>query len=162
MAYPEPIAIRYPRGEGSSVLEEFQNEIIYGKSEVLYEEEQIAVIAVGHMMDVANEVRHLIREIGYPCSLINARFVKLVDEEMLEILSKDHKLVVTIEENIIAGGYGNAVRSAVDVRSLDMKVVNLGIQDEYVEHGGIDELRKEVSLDKDSIAKRIVAEYLGI
>lgn len=162
LAYPEPIAIRYPRGEGSSVLEEFQNEIIYGKSEVLYEEEQIAVIAVGHMMDVANEVRHLIREIGYPCSLINARFVKPVDEEMLEILSKDHKLVVTIEENIIAGGYGNAVRSAVDVRSLDMKVVNLGIQDEYVEHGGIDELRKEVSLDKDSIAKRIVAEYLGI
>ncbi len=158
----KPVAIRYPRGIASEEMEEFQSEVIYGKSEVLYEEEDIAILAVGHMMDTAREVRKELRQIGYPCSLVNARFIKPVDEEMLEMLNQDHKLVITIEENMLAGGYGQAVKSIVSQRKLDMHVVNYGINDEYIEHGGIDELRSEVLLDKDSLVKRIVAEYVNI
>ncbi len=158
----QPVALRYPRGAASTTFEKFQTEIVYGKSEVLYEEEQIAIIAVGHMMDTAGEVRTAIKEIGYECSLVNARFIKPVDEEMLELISKDHKLIVTIEENILAGGYGWAVSRAVEDRRLDVKVVNIGIDDIYVEHGGIDQLRQEVLLDKEAIVKRIVSEFVGL
>lgn len=157
-----PVAVRYPRGAASTKFEEFHSEIIYGKSEVLYEEEQIAILAVGHMMDTAEEVREEIKEIGYACSLVNARFIKPVDEEMLELLAKEHKLVVTIEENILAGGYGSAVRTAVEERKLDLRVVNLGIDDIYVEHGGIDQLRNEVLLDKHAIVKRVISEFIGL
>lgn len=157
----QPVAVRYPRGAASTKFQEFQSEIVYGKSEVLYEEEQIAIIAVGHMMDTAGEVRKEIKEIGYACSLVNARFIKPVDEEMLDLISKDHKLIITIEENMITGGYGNAVRMAVEDRKLDVKVANLGIEDLYVEHGGIEELRREVLLDKEAIVKRVVAEFIG-
>ncbi len=162
LKFPHPIAVRYPRGGASTRLEEVRSEIIYGKSEVLYEEEQIAILAVGHMMDTALDVRGILKEQGYTCTLVNARFIKPVDEEMLDEINREHKLVVTIEENIIAGGYGNAVRTAIQNKNLDMHVINLGIDDEYVEHGGIDELRKEVFLDKDSIAQKIIAEYKGL
>lgn len=155
-----PIAIRYPRGAASTKFEGFQSEIVYGKSEVLYEEEQIAIIAVGHMMDTAQEVRSVLKETGYACSLVNARFVKPVDEEMLDMLAKEHKIIITIEENILAGGYGNAVRTAVADRDLNIKVVNLGIDDIYVEHGGIEELRREVLLDTQAIVKKIISEYI--
>ncbi|MFI3171613.1 MAG: 1-deoxy-D-xylulose-5-phosphate synthase [Eubacteriales bacterium] len=156
----QPVAIRYPRGMASIGFESFSSEIKYGQSEVLYEEEQIAIVAVGHMMDLAAEVRTLLKETGYACSLVNARFIKPVDEEMLELLAVGHKIVVTIEENIIAGGYGQAVRDAVQKRKLGLHVLTLGIDDEYVEHGGIDELRREVLLDKESITKRIISEYV--
>lgn len=158
----QPVALRYPRGVASTEFEKFQSEIIYGKSEVLYEEEQIAVIAVGHMMDTAAHVRREIKEIGYACSLVNARFIKPVDEEMLELISKDHKLIVTIEENVLSGGYGSAVLKSVRDHKLDVKVINLGIDDIYVEHGGIEELRREVLLDKHAIVKRVVSEFVGL
>ena len=158
----QPVALRYPRGTVSVNYENYQTPIRYGKSEVLYEEEQIAIIAVGHMMDIAGEVRNALKEIGYACSLINARFIKPIDEEMLELVNREHKLLVTIEENILAGGYGNHVRNAVDNRNLKLKVVNMGIDDIYVEHGGIKELRNEVLLDKEALVARIVEAYVKL
>lgn len=161
-AYQGPVAIRYPRGEAYQELEDFNSEIVYGKSEVLYEEEKIAILSVGHMMKDAKLVREQLKDMGYECSLVNARFVKPIDEEMLELLSKEHKLVVVIEENLIIGGYGSGVRTVIDQKNLDMKVLNLGIDDEYVEHGDIDELRKEVLLDVDSMVKQILTAYISI
>ena len=158
----QPVALRYPRGAVSVNYENYQTPIRYGKSEVLYEEEQIAIIAVGHMMDIAGEVRTALKEIGYACSLINARFIKPIDEEMLELVNREHKLLVTIEENILAGGYGNHVRNAVDNRNLKLRVVNMGIDDVYVEHGGIKELRNEVLLDKEALVARIVEAYVKL
>ena len=158
----QPVALRYPRGAVSVNYENYQTPIRYGKSEVLYEEEQIAIIAVGHMMDIAGEVRTALKEIGYACSLINARFIKPIDEEMLELVNREHKLLVTIEENILAGGYGNHVRNAVDNRNLKLRVVNMGIDDIYVEHGGIKELRNEVLLDKEALVARIVEAYVKL
>ena len=104
-----PVALRYPRGAAYEGLSAFRTPIVYGKSEILYEEEDIAVIFVGHMAELAVQVRDRLKEIGYHCSLINARFVKPLDTEMLEALTKDHRLFVTIEENVLSGGFGEQV-----------------------------------------------------
>ena len=157
-----PIAIRYPRGSAYEGMREFRAPVKYGKSEILYEEEDIAIIFVGHMSELADRVRRKIKETGYSCSLVNARFVKPFDKEMLEYLSKDHCLFVTIEENVLTGGFGEQVLDYVSSAKLDVHVRNIGISDDYVEHGNVEILRKEVGLDCDTIVKQAVSDYLMI
>lgn len=160
--FRHPIAIRYPRGAAYEGMRQFRAPVEYGKSEVIYEEEDIAIIFVGHMAELADSVRRILKETGYNCSLVNARFVKPLDEKLLEELAKDHKLFVTIEENVITGGVGEQVMDYVSRAALDVHVRNIGISDEYVEHGNVEVLRKEVGLDKDTIAKQAVSDYLRI
>ena len=148
-----PVALRYPRGAAYEGLSAFRTPIVYGKSEILYEEEDIAVIFVGHMAELAVQVRDRLKEIGYHCSLINARFVKPLDTEMLEALTKDHRLFVTIEENVLSGGFGEQVLHYVSRAKLDVGVRCIGIPDDYVEHGNVDLLRREVGLDAETIVK---------
>lgn len=157
-----PVALRYPRGAAYEGLSAFRTPIVYGKSEILYEEEDIAVIFVGHMAELAVQVRDRLKEIGYHCSLINARFVKPLDTEMLETLTKDHRLFVTIEENVLSGGFGEQVLHYVSRAKLDVGVRCIGIPDDYVEHGNVDLLRREVGLDAETIVKQIIADYVTI
>lgn len=157
-----PIAIRYPRGSAYEGMREFRAPIKYGKSEILYEEEDIAIIFVGHMSELADWVRRKIKETGYSCSLINARFVKPFDKEMLEYLAKDHCFFVTIEENVLTGGFGEQVMDYVSSAKLNVHVRNIGISDDYVEHGNVEILRKEVGLDCDTIVKQVLSDYLTI
>lgn len=157
-----PIAIRYPRGSAYEGMREFRAPIKYGKSEILYEEEDIAIIFVGHMAELADRVRRKIKETGYSCSLINARFVKPFDKEMLEYLAKDHCFFVTIEENVLTGGFGEQVMDYVSSAKLNVHVRNIGISDDYVEHGDVEILRKEVGLDCDTIVKQVLSDYLTI
>lgn len=157
-----PVALRYPRGAAYEGLSAFRTPIVYGKSEILYEEEDIAVIFVGHMAELAVQVRDRLKEIGYHCSLINARFVKPLDIEMLEALTKDHRLFVTIEENVLSGGFGEQVLHYVSRAKLDVGVRCIGIPDDYVEHGNVDLLRREVGLDAETIVKQIIADYVTI
>ena len=157
-----PVALRYPRGAAYEGLSAFRTQIVYGKSEILYEEEDIAVIFVGHMAELAVQVRDRLKEIGYHCSLINARFVKPLDTEMLEALTKDHRLFVTIEENVLSGGFGEQVLHYVSRAKLDVGVRCIGIPDDYVEHGNVDLLRREVGLDAETIVKQIIADYVTI
>ena len=162
MDFRHPVAIRYPRGAAYEGMRQFRAPIEYGKSEVIYEEEDIAIIFVGHMAELAESVRRSLKATGYNCSLINARFVKPLDEKLLEELAKDHELFVTIEENVITGGFGEQVMDYVFRAALDVQVRNIGISDEYVEHGNVEVLRKEVGLDRDTIAKQAVSDYLRI
>ena len=157
-----PIAIRYPRGEAYEGMKEFRAPIEYAKSEVLYEEDEIAVIFVGHMAELADQVRRKLKETGYSCSLINARFVKPLDTGILEMLAKDHCLFVTIEENVLTVGFGEQVMDYVSRAKLDVHVRNIGISDDYVEHGNVEVLRREVGLDCDAIVKQATADYLMI
>ena len=150
-----PIAIRYPRGNVYEGLEEFKAPIEYGKSEIIYEESDIAILAVGHMMETAEKVRRILKDKGQDCSLINVRFVKPMDKELLAHLTENHKLFVTIEEGVITGGYGASVRGYVAEAELDVRVSTHGIPDQYVEHGSIDRLRKEIGLDAQSIVDKI-------
>ncbi len=158
----KPVAIRYPRGEAYDGLQEFRAPVEYGKSEVLYEEEDICLLAVGSMVKTAVSVRKMLKDIGYACSLVNARFVKPLDEELIRELSKDHRLLVTMEENVERGGFGEGVRGYVDsLTDCKMKVLTIALPDMYVEHGSVDVLKQELGLTSGCIAKRIVTEYAG-
>ena len=157
-----PVAIRYPRGTAYDGYEKYRAPICYGKSEVIYEEEGIALISVGHMFEEAEKTRRAIKKIGYNCSLINARFVKPLDGEMIDELSKTHRLIVTIEENILCGGFGERVSDYVLKNHIPVQVLSLALPDDYIEHGSVDLLRREVLLDADSMTKRIVTEYVQL
>lgn len=157
-----PVALRYPRGEAYEGMQDFRAPVVYGKSEILYEEESIAVIFVGHMAELADKVRRQLKEIGYSCSLVNARFVKPLDTEMLEYLAKDHSLLVTVEENVMTGGFGEQVMEYAMRSKLKIRVRGIGIPDEYVEHGNVEVLRREVGLDADRIVKQIITDYASI
>lgn len=157
-----PIAVRYPRGEAYDGLQEFRAPISYGKSEWIYEEADIALLAVGSMVKTAEQVRKEIKDTGYNCSLINARFVKPIDEEMLEELAKKHSLIVTLEENVKNGGFGEKVLDYVNVRGLPVRVEIVAIPDEYVEHGNVGLLHQEVGIDAQSVLKKVLAAYVGL
>lgn len=154
-----PIAIRYPRGEAYDGLKEHRNPIIYGKSELIEEEKDIALFAVGSMVKTAVTVRDLLKEKGISCTLVNARFVKPIDEEMINEISKNHKLIVTMEENVESGGYGEKVRTYVDDIKIEIEVLTICIPDEYVEHGNVDLLKKEVGLDAETIVQKTLKLY---
>ena len=160
--YPHPVALRYPRGEAYEGMKEFRAPVEYGKSEVLYEEKDIAVIFVGHMAELADRVRNGIREAGYSCSLINARFVKPLDTQLLDRLSRTHRLFVTIEENVVSGGFGEQVMEYASDAKLPVYVRNIGLPDDYVEHGNVEILRREAGLDCGRIVKQALSDYSEI
>ncbi|MBQ9136928.1 MAG: 1-deoxy-D-xylulose-5-phosphate synthase, partial [Lachnospiraceae bacterium] len=150
-----PMAIRYPRGEAYAGLKEYRAPIVYGKSEWIYEEADIALLAVGSMVKTAEEVRLKLKEAGYGCSLVNARFVKPIDEEMVKKAAAGHKLVVTLEENVSSGGFGEKVRNCMDSHKLTNNLLSVHIPDAYVEHGSVDQLKKEIGMDAESIFEQI-------
>ena len=157
-----PIALRYPRGEAYDGLREFRSPVVYGKSELLYEEEDIALLAVGSMVKTAVEVRRRLKEMGYSCTLVNARFVKPIDIECIKMLGREHKLLVTMEENVKSGGYGEKVLDAAAALELPVRVLNIAIPDEYVEHGNVDLLYQEVGIDAKAVTGRIIEQYITI
>lgn len=156
-----PVAVRYPRGKAYTGLEEYRKPITFQTSETIFEEDSIAIFAVGHMMEIAEKIRMNLKETGYNCSLINSRFIKPIDEEILREMAKDHSLFVTIEENVLSGGYGQKVQDFVMSRRLSADVLNITVPDEYVEHGNTDVLRKEIMLDAESVTKQIITRYIG-
>lgn len=160
--YDGPIAIRYPRGEAYDGLKEFRAPIVLGKSEVLYDETDIALLAYGSMIPTALAVRGELKELHYQCSLINARFAKPLDEQLLLSLSADHKLLVTLEENVITGGFGQQVTQFLTDTGQAVKVIQIAIPDQFVEQGSVGRLREETGLDPAFIVKKIVAEYIGM
>lgn len=160
--FGHPIAVRYPRGEAYAGLKEYREKIIYGKSEILFQEEGIALLAVGSMVKTAEQVRVLLKSMGYFCTLINVRFVKPMDTELLDQLAENHTLFVTIEENVENGGFGEHVASYFSEKKTDQvpKVIKIAINDLYVEHGNVEILKKELGLDVESVLRRIVAGYV--
>ena len=154
VSFEAPIAIRYPRGEAYDGLKEFRNPIEYGKAEWIYEEGEIAILAVGSMVKTGLQVYEKLKEEGYKCSLCNARFVKPIDTAMVDKAIK-HKVVVTLEENVLSGGFGEKVCDYMKDKTGTGKLIMVGIPDEYVEHGNVDQLRKEIHIDADSIINRI-------
>lgn len=161
-AYDGPVAIRYPRGAAYDELKEFRAPVVLGKSEILYDETEIALLAYGSMMPVAQAVREELKDRHYQCSLINARFAKPLDEELLLSLAAEHKLIVTLEENVITGGFGQQVTQYLTDTGQPVRVLQIAIPDQFVEQGSVAELHREVGLDAMSVVKRILVEYIGM
>ena len=159
LKFEGPIAIRYPRGVAYDGLKEHREPMEYGKSEWIYKEKDIALFAVGSMVKTAVEVRDALIEKGLNCSLVNARFVKPIDTDMLDELSKNHSLIVAMEENVASGGFGEKVRDYLDGTDYEGRFLSIHIPDEYVEHGNVDILRAEVGIDAKTIINKIMHVY---
>ena len=158
MDYKAPFAIRYPRGTAYRGLKEFMQPISYGKGEMLYEEEDIALLAVGSMVSTGEHVREKLKEESYSCTLANARFVKPFDKELVERLAKNHRLIVTMEENVLQGGFGLPVTAYIHEHYPQVKVLNIALPDAYVEHGNVSVLREGLGIDSDSIIRKLKTE----
>ena len=160
--YDGPIALRYPRGEAYDGLARFRAPVEYGKWETIYDENEIALLATGSMVKTAVEVRDRLREMGYGCTLVNARFVKPLDHQAIRTLQAEHRLLVTMEENVKAGGFGEAVLEYMNEVKSRTEVLTIALPDDYVEHGNVDLLKQECGIDADSVVKKIVIEYIGL
>ncbi len=153
-----PIAVRYPRGTAYAGLKDFRAPIELGRAEWIYREWEIALFAVGSMVKTAETVRDLLKKEGYSVSLINARFVKPIDEESVLEACRDHRMIVTLEENVKSGGYGEKVLDYMNRSGLRNQCINITIPDAYVEHGNVELLKREIGIDAESITKRILEE----
>lgn len=158
VSFEGPIAIRYPRGEAYDGLGEYRQPIAYGKAEWIYQEKEIALVAVGSMVKTAEQVRLRLKEEGYAdCSLLNARFVKPIDEETILDAAGTHSLLVTMEENVLSGGFSEKVIDLMEANGNPAEVLPITLPDEYVEHGNVELLKKEVGIDTESIVRKILA-----
>lgn len=150
-----PIALRYPRGEAYRGLKEFSAPVEYGKGEMLYEEKDIALLAVGSMVSTAEHIREKLKAEGYRCSLANGRFIKPFDKKLVDRLAENHKVLVTLEENVLQGGYGQMVNAYVKERYPKLRVIHIGLPDAYVEHGNVSLLREGLGIDSDSVIRKL-------
>ena len=153
--YHGPIAIRYPRGSAYEGFKNMRPPIEYGKSERMFEGEKIALVAVGSMVQTAVQVREKLLDKGINATVVNARFVCPLDTECLDRLSRDHHWIVTMEENVLKGGFGEACGDYLLAKHEDVRLIHVGVPDVYVEHGGVDQLKKTLHMDADSIVERI-------
>lgn len=157
-----PIAVRYPRGTAYAGLKEFQwQPVVLGKAEWIYREYEIALFAVGSMVKTAEEVRRKLKAKGYGVSLINARFVKPIDEEAVREACREHVLIVTMEENVACGGYGEKVLDCMNRNGLLNQYCNISLPDAYIEHGNVELLKQEIGLDAESITGKILEILKG-
>ncbi|MBE5939037.1 MAG: 1-deoxy-D-xylulose-5-phosphate synthase [Lachnospiraceae bacterium] len=160
--YNGPIAIRYPRENAWEGLEDYREPVRYGKAEEIYREKDIMFFAEGNMVKTAVKVREVLKEKGYKVSLVNARFIKPFDQEIIFKYSKDHKVIVTFEDNVLNGGFGEGVGRFIGENDIDMEVVNIGVQNKYVEHGSLSQIKIEAGIDETSIVNRLLGRLEDI
>jgi 1-deoxy-D-xylulose-5-phosphate synthase len=155
-SYERPVAIRYPRGEAQGVpIDEDFKEIPIGKWEILKEGEDIAIIACGNQVYPSLSAASELEEEGILCTVINGRFIKPMDREMISALSKHAKKILTVEENAIMGGFGSGVLEILSEEGIAVPVKNIGIPDTFLPHGSQSMLRKSLGLDKEGIKKAV-------
>ena len=150
-----PVAIRYPRGEAYDGLEDKREPIEMGKSELLYQGSEIALLAVGSMVKVAQEVYNNLRAKGQKVTLVNMRFVKPLDTQRLNELAKDHELFVTLEENVKNGGFGEKVLDYFGEQTEGSKVRIVAIEDQFVPHGSVTDLMRQQRMDSASVTSHV-------
>lgn len=153
--YDGPIAIRYPRGEAYDGLEEYREPVIKGHSEVIYEGKKIGLLAVGSMVKTAVQVREMLLQDKINPTLVNARFVKPLDKKMLDRLAKEHKILVTMEENVATGGFGSQVTDYMQREHPEVKILTIALPDSFIEHGNPEKLKEKAGIDAVSVYKKI-------
>lgn len=157
-----PVALRYPRGEGlGAALEEPFTPLESLAAEVLEEEGEIALLAVGSMVDAAQKTAKLLKEEGLSAAVVNMRTVKPLDEELLHRMAHEKKMLVTMEENALAGGFGSAVLEALADAGLLVPVVRFGIGDAFIEQGKPQELLEMAGLLPEQMARNILTAWKG-
>lgn len=159
LEYPGPVAIRYPRGAGPLVeVDKDPAKIPPGRGEVLREGKDMVILAVGPLVYHALEVAEALAEEGKDIAVVDCRFIKPLDEALIMEWAKKTNKVLTLEENVLAGGFGSAVLELLADRCYNGAVARLGIPDRFLEHGNTDILRESLGLDPGGIAEFIRAK----
>ena len=156
--HPAPAAVRYPRGNGVGVdISQKPKKLEIGKAEILREGEGVAILAYGSMVYPAIEAAENLAKEGTEATVVNARFVKPLDEKLILELLADHSLILTVEEAYLAGGFGSAVMEFLEQKEVlsDVKVIRLGVPDRIITHGDPNLLKAKYGLDADGIYNKI-------
>ena len=154
-----PIAVRYPRGNGEGVpMDEELHEIPIGKSEIIHQGENVAIIAFGNMVPTALQGAAILKGEGMQPTVVNARFAKPLDEELLFTLAREGYSIITLEEGCLTGGFGSAVMETLSQAGFYHTVVEcMGVPDQFIEHGSVTEQREEMGLTADVLAKKVIS-----
>lgn len=156
IAIEGPAAVRYPRGAGLGVpLTDSLETLPVGKAEVLQEEGTIAFLAVGTMVEKAKEAAAILKEEGIEAAVVNMRFIKPLDTELLGEMARTKRLLITAEENVLAGGFGSAVAEYLADHGIEVPLLRFGIPDRFIEQGTRRELLSLCGLQPDEMAERI-------
>ncbi len=156
LALKGPVAIRYPKGEGEGVEVDWNAPALeFGQAEVLTEGEEVLLLAVGNTVYRSVDAARQLARRGLSATVVNARFVRPLDEARLLPLLASHKLIVTVEENVLAGGFGSAISELLHRARLETPLVSLGIPDEFVTFGSLADLRRHYGLTAPQIASSI-------
>ncbi|GAA3651389.1 1-deoxy-D-xylulose-5-phosphate synthase [Asaccharospora irregularis] len=151
----QPVAIRYPRGNSYYLEKGKYDKINLGEYEIIDEGKDIAVLAIGNMVKHAIEAKEILLKDSINPTIVNSRFLKPIDEELLHRILKSHKKLVTIEDNVIAGGFGSVINKFILDNNYNVDIINIGIDGQFVQHGNADELYKILGLSPESIAAKI-------
>lgn len=154
-----PAAIRYPRGTAYDGLEEKRTSVRIGKSEILFSGEKAAILAVGSCVEQAVEACRILEAEGISPTLVNVRFVKPLDEAMIEVLSKTHTHLITVEDNVKAGGYGEHVAAVLKENNLPLHLKILGVPDRFISQGSVAIQKKACGIDGEAIAEAVRAAF---
>ena len=152
--HPGPAALRYPRGNGLGVdISNAPEKLEVGRGEILREGEDVAIIALGSMVQPSLEAAGRLEADDVAPTVVNARFVKPLDEELIVEIAKTHRLIITVEEAYLAGGFGSAVMELLEANGLQdsVRVVRMGVPDRIVTHGDAQLLLAKYGLDADGI-----------
>lgn len=157
LSYACPVALRYPRGSGVGVaMDDTLERLPIGKGEVLREGKDVMMLAIGTMVHTAQLTAELLEQDGIDAGVINLRFAKPLDRELILTVAKKYPYLVTIEENALAGGVGSAILELLNDAGLyDVKVLRLGIPDRFIEHGNRSLLLADLGLDEESITEQV-------
>ena len=154
--YDGPAAMRYPRGEAFAGLKNFRPPVELGRSESIYKGKTVVILSVGNMMEEVLKTVDLLKEQGMQPGLINVRFIRPMDEEMLHDLAERYPLLVTAEENVLSGGFGEEVSAFLHRNDYQNHLLTFGIPDCFVEHGSVEWQRQQMGIDAASMAARIM------
>ncbi len=153
-----PIALRYPRGTALGVeIKEGFEKIEIGIAEKLVEGKDIAILAVGSMVNYAGKAADQLRKDNIQCELINMRFIKPIDKKMLDEIASKFDKIITIEESSIVGGFGSGVLEYFNEKNYKNDILRLGLPDKFIEHGTQAELHKILKIDTDGIIENVKA-----
>lgn len=157
-----PVAIRYPRGEAYDGLENHRDPVVMGKAEVLEKGKGVALLAVGSMVKTAEQVWLRLQKEGICATLVNMRFVKPLDTGLLDELRKEHDLIITLEENVKSGGFGEQVMEYYTQQQSNIHMQMIALEDQFIPHGSVSDLMRLQKIDVDSVECRVknwIKEY---
>lgn len=156
MLHEGPIAVRYPRGIGSGVeVKAKRKELPFGRAEVVRNGDDVAVLALGAMFDMGKKLVETLEREGLSAALINPRFIKPLDLDVIGRYARRSRLLITLEDHVAKGGFGSAVLEAISEMELSTPVLRIGWPDKFIEHGKVDQLRAKYGLTVEGAMKEV-------